>query len=164
MMCQALEAGFCKALHRLNQQGPALQRPNQTRCDLRIESIQSAELGFKPAISLALRLMKRSQIMVTKTGHECADLIGVAQRKAGVPHQADHIVKHWTFTLKLMAACLHRKPSIHRKRLMAERIASHTGQQVEQIERDSERDRWFTAQQAMEYGIVDRVIEGRGEL
>lgn len=50
------------------------------------------------------------------------------------------------------------------KRLMAERIASHTGQQVEQIERDSERDRWFTAQQAMEYGIVDRVIEGRGEL
>jgi ATP-dependent Clp protease protease subunit len=50
------------------------------------------------------------------------------------------------------------------KRLMAERIASHTGQQVDQIERDSERDRWFTAQQAMEYGIVDRVIEGRGEL
>ncbi len=50
------------------------------------------------------------------------------------------------------------------KRLMAERIASHTGQDVEQIERDSERDRWFTAQQAMEYGIVDRVIEGRGEL
>jgi ATP-dependent Clp protease protease subunit len=50
------------------------------------------------------------------------------------------------------------------KRLMAERIASHTGQEVDQIERDSERDRWFTAQQAMEYGIVDRVIEGRGEL
>ncbi|MBU6329978.1 MAG: ATP-dependent Clp protease proteolytic subunit [Acidobacteria bacterium] len=50
------------------------------------------------------------------------------------------------------------------KRLMAERIASHTGQQVEQIERDSERDRWFTAEQAREYGIVDRVIEGRGEL
>jgi len=50
------------------------------------------------------------------------------------------------------------------KRLMAERIASHTGQEVDQIERDSERDRWFTAQQAMDYGIVDRVIEGRGEL
>jgi ATP-dependent Clp protease protease subunit len=50
------------------------------------------------------------------------------------------------------------------KRLMAERIASHTGQDVEQIERDSERDRWFTAEQAKEYGIVDRVIEGRGEL
>ncbi len=50
------------------------------------------------------------------------------------------------------------------KRLMAERIASHTGQEVEQIERDSERDRWFTALQAKEYGIVDNVIERRGEL
>jgi ATP-dependent Clp protease protease subunit len=50
------------------------------------------------------------------------------------------------------------------KRLMAERIASHTGQDVEQIERDSERDRWFTALQAKEYGIVDNVIERRGEL
>ena len=50
------------------------------------------------------------------------------------------------------------------KRLMAERIASHPGQDVEQIERDSERDRWFTALQAKEYGIVDNVIERRGEL
>ncbi|CAB4323108.1 MAG: ATP-dependent Clp protease proteolytic subunit [Actinobacteria bacterium] len=50
------------------------------------------------------------------------------------------------------------------KRLMAERIASHTGQEVDQIERDSERDRWFTALQAKEYGIVDNVIERRGEL
>ena len=50
------------------------------------------------------------------------------------------------------------------KRLMAERIASHTGQDVDQIERDSERDRWFTALQAKEYGIVDNVIERRGEL
>ena len=50
------------------------------------------------------------------------------------------------------------------KRLMAERIASHTGQEVDQIERDSERDRWFTALQAKEYGIVDNVIERRGDL
>ncbi len=50
------------------------------------------------------------------------------------------------------------------KRLMAERIAHHSGQPVEQIELDSERDRWFTAEQAKEYGLVDKVIEGRGEL
>jgi ATP-dependent Clp protease protease subunit len=49
------------------------------------------------------------------------------------------------------------------KRLMAERIAEHTGQTVEQIQTDSERDRWFTADQAREYGIVDRVITRRGE-
>jgi ATP-dependent Clp protease protease subunit len=43
------------------------------------------------------------------------------------------------------------------KRRMAESIASHTGQTVEQIEKDSERDRWFTADEAKEYGIIDDV-------
>ncbi|HET6815941.1 MAG TPA: ATP-dependent Clp protease proteolytic subunit [Mycobacteriales bacterium] len=41
---------------------------------------------------------------------------------------------------------------------MAELIAEHTGQSVEQIRADSERDRWFTAQQALEYGFVDHVV------
>ncbi|MSX95971.1 MAG: ATP-dependent Clp protease proteolytic subunit, partial [Actinobacteria bacterium] len=50
------------------------------------------------------------------------------------------------------------------KRLMAERISFHTGQPVEQIQVDSERDRWFTAEQAKAYGIVDNVILKRGEL
>ena len=48
--------------------------------------------------------------------------------------------------------------------LMAERISFHTGQGVDQIEVDSERDRWFTAEQAKAYGIVDNVIVKRGEL
>jgi len=47
---------------------------------------------------------------------------------------------------------------------MAERISFHTGQAVDQIETDSERDRWFTAEQAKAYGIVDHVIVKRGEL
>jgi len=41
---------------------------------------------------------------------------------------------------------------------MARLIAEHTGQSVEQIQADSERDRWFTAQQALEYGFVDHVV------
>jgi ATP-dependent Clp protease, protease subunit len=52
---------------------------------------------------------------------------------------------------------------IYIKKVMAERIAMHTGQTVEQIETDFERDRWFTADQAKEYGIVDHVIERRGQ-
>ena len=44
------------------------------------------------------------------------------------------------------------------KREMAELIAEHTGQSFEQITRDSDRDRWFTAQEAKEYGFVDHVI------
>ena len=45
------------------------------------------------------------------------------------------------------------------KRMMAERIAFHTGQPVERIEADSDRDRWFTAQEGKEYGFIDEVIE-----
>ena len=53
---------------------------------------------------------------------------------------------------------------IYTKRLMAEKIAEHTGQSVEQIEQDSERDRWFTAEQAKDYGLIDHVIVKRGEI
>lgn len=49
--------------------------------------------------------------------------------------------------------------SIHLKHEMAALIAGHTGQTVEQIEKDSDRDRWFTAQQALEYGFIDHVYE-----
>jgi ATP-dependent Clp protease protease subunit len=53
---------------------------------------------------------------------------------------------------------------IYLKRMMAERIAFHTGQPVERIERDSDRDRWFTAQEAKEYGFIDQVIERAAEV
>jgi len=53
---------------------------------------------------------------------------------------------------------------IYIKRLMAERIAHHTGQTVEQIQEDSERDRWFTAEQAKDYGIIDHVREKRSDV
>ncbi len=50
------------------------------------------------------------------------------------------------------------------KDLLADRIATHTGQTKEQINTDSDRDRWFTAEQAKEYGIIDQVIVRRGEI
>jgi ATP-dependent Clp protease protease subunit len=49
------------------------------------------------------------------------------------------------------------------KRRMAESIAFHTGQTVEQIEADSERDRWFTAEEAKDYGIIDHVYSRRSD-
>ncbi|MEY2401038.1 MAG: ATP-dependent Clp protease, protease subunit [Ilumatobacteraceae bacterium] len=50
------------------------------------------------------------------------------------------------------------------KRRMAELTAHHSGQTLEQIQKDSERDRWFTADQAKAYGLVDAVKTKRGEL
>ena len=50
------------------------------------------------------------------------------------------------------------------KNRMAELTAFHSGQKIEQIQADSERDRWFTPVEAQEYGLVDKVIVKRGEI
>lgn len=47
----------------------------------------------------------------------------------------------------------------HTKRVMAELTAQHTGRTLAQITEDADRDRWFTATEAVEYGFVDRVVE-----
>ena len=47
---------------------------------------------------------------------------------------------------------------LYTKKKMAELISQHTGQSIEQIEADSDRDRWFTADQAKDYGFVDQVV------
>jgi len=53
---------------------------------------------------------------------------------------------------------------IYVKRTLAERIAYHTGQTVDQIESDSDRDRWFTADEAKDYGFVDQVVRSAAEV
>jgi ATP-dependent Clp protease protease subunit len=52
---------------------------------------------------------------------------------------------------------------LHIKKQMAELIAEHTGQPLDQIETDSDRDRWFTAEEAKEYGFVDHVYTHAGQ-
>jgi ATP-dependent Clp protease, protease subunit len=43
--------------------------------------------------------------------------------------------------------------------LMTRLIAEHTGQPPERVEQDSQRDRWFSAEEALEYGIIDHIVE-----
>jgi ATP-dependent Clp protease protease subunit len=50
------------------------------------------------------------------------------------------------------------------KRQLNELQSHHTGQDAEQIERDSDRDRWFTAAEALEYGFIDHVITNAAAL
>ena len=50
------------------------------------------------------------------------------------------------------------------RRLMAERIAFHTGQPEERIVADFDRDRWFTAEGALDYGMIDAVLDHRSQL
>ena len=49
---------------------------------------------------------------------------------------------------------------LYTKRMFQERVSFHTGQSLEQIESDSDRDRWFTAEEARDYGFIDKVITG----
>ena len=53
---------------------------------------------------------------------------------------------------------------LHMKRVLAELIASQTGKSVEQINADSDRDRWFTAPEALEYGFIDHVVTHSGSV
>jgi ATP-dependent Clp protease protease subunit len=45
------------------------------------------------------------------------------------------------------------------KRQLASITASQTGKTVEQVMEDGDRDRWFTAQEALEYGFIDQIQE-----
>jgi ATP-dependent Clp protease protease subunit len=54
--------------------------------------------------------------------------------------------------------------SLHIKAMMQRLIAEHTGQTLQQIEADSDRDRWFTAEQALEYGQIDHVYTQASQL
>ncbi|MET8360023.1 ATP-dependent Clp protease proteolytic subunit [Micromonospora sp. NPDC005171] len=47
---------------------------------------------------------------------------------------------------------------LHVKRTMQELIAQHSGRTLDEIQRDWDRDRWFTAEQAREYGLIDQVV------
>jgi ATP-dependent Clp protease protease subunit len=53
---------------------------------------------------------------------------------------------------------------MHMKSVLAELIADQTGKSVEQIHRDSDRDRWFTAPEALDYGFIDHVVSHAGSV
>ncbi|WP_423775897.1 ATP-dependent Clp protease proteolytic subunit [Cellulomonas fimi] len=53
---------------------------------------------------------------------------------------------------------------LHMKTVLAELTAEQTGKTVEQINSDADRDRWFTAPEALEYGFIDHVVETAGSV
>jgi ATP-dependent Clp protease protease subunit len=50
------------------------------------------------------------------------------------------------------------------KKTLFQRTAFHTGQSIEQIEKDADRDRWYTAEEAKEYGFIDHVVRSALEV
>jgi ATP-dependent Clp protease protease subunit len=70
----------------------------------------------------------------------------IHQGSAGVPHSAPSDIEIWA------------KEILHSKATLNQILARHTGQPVERIEKDTDRDYWMSAQEAQEYGLVDRVM------
>jgi ATP-dependent Clp protease, protease subunit len=56
---------------------------------------------------------------------------------------------------------IHAREILELRRLLEEIYARHTGQSREQVHDDMERDRFFSSQQAIEYGLVDRIVSER---
>ena len=59
---------------------------------------------------------------------------------------------------------IHAKEILFTKQRLNEMMAKHTGQPIERIERDSDRDNFLSAKEAVDYGIIDKVLESRTEI
>jgi ATP-dependent Clp protease protease subunit len=58
---------------------------------------------------------------------------------------------------------IHAKEVLYLKRKLNEMMAQHTGQPLEVIERDTDRDNFMGAEDAVKYGLIDRVLKNRSE-
>jgi len=57
---------------------------------------------------------------------------------------------------------IHAREILRLKRMLNEILSKHTGQPVEKVEQDTERDYFMGAEEAKEYGLIDKVLERRG--
>ena len=86
---------------------------------------------------------------------------GVKGMRMSLPHA--QILIHQPFTQGIQGQAsdiqIHAQEVLNLRRRVDEIYAHHTGQDLERVHDDMERDRFFTAEQAVEYGLADRVIE-----
>ena len=88
---------------------------------------------------------------------------GAPGRRFALPHA--RIMMHQPLGgVQGKASDIQAEQMSYTKKLLQERISLHTGQSIETVEADSDRDRWFTAEEACDYGIIDKVIARRGEM
>ncbi|MCX4386901.1 ATP-dependent Clp protease proteolytic subunit [Micromonospora peucetia] len=84
---------------------------------------------------------------------------GTAGKRYALPHS--RIMMHQPsggFGGTVADITIQAENMLHVKRTMQELIAQHSGRSLAEIQRDWDRDRWFTAEEAREYGLIDRVV------
>ena len=90
---------------------------------------------------------------------------GTKGQRAALPHSS--IVLHQPRSGAQGQATdiqIRAKEVLHNKRAMLEILSSNTGRSVEELSKDSDRMSYLTPQQAVEYGLIDRVLSSRKEL
>ncbi|MEU9505250.1 ATP-dependent Clp protease proteolytic subunit [Micromonospora sp. NPDC048170] len=90
---------------------------------------------------------------------------GTAGKRYALPHS--RIMMHQPsggFGGTVADITIQAQNMLHVKRTMQELIAQHSGRSLEEIQRDWDRDRWFTAEEAREYGLIDRVVTTAAQL
>jgi ATP-dependent Clp protease protease subunit len=89
---------------------------------------------------------------------------GTAKKRFSLPHSRVLIHQPWMSGLQGQATDIdiHAKEILRIRTILNKILAHHTGQPLERIEKDVERDYIMTADQSKEYGIIDEVISKRG--
>ena len=59
---------------------------------------------------------------------------------------------------------IHAKEVLYLKRRLNEMMAQHTGQSIEVIDRDTDRDNFMSAEEAVKYGLIDKVLQTRAQV
>jgi len=89
---------------------------------------------------------------------------GTSKKRFSLPHSRILIHQPWMGGIQGQATDIdiHAKEILRIRAILNKILASHTGQPLERIEKDVERDYIMTAEQSKEYGIIDEVISKRG--
>ncbi|MGW0502466.1 ClpP family protease [Micromonospora sp. NPDC003241] len=90
---------------------------------------------------------------------------GAAGKRYALPHT--RVVMHQPhggFGGTVSDITIQAENMLHVKRTMLELIAQHSGHPLDEVQRDWDRDRWFTADEAREYGLIDQVVRAATDL
>ncbi|MCW3816218.1 ATP-dependent Clp protease proteolytic subunit [Micromonospora sp. DR5-3] len=90
---------------------------------------------------------------------------GAAGKRFALPHS--RIMMHQPsggFGGTVADITIQAENMLHVKRTMQELIGRHSGRTLAEIQRDWDRDRWFTAEEAREYGLIDQVVSSAEQL